>query len=156
MTPIEILSIGPRVVGCCISSGFLLTGADVVSVSNTLLTSALSEVTQSAPGQPVGIEMDKDVLKTVAIVASDPVYSDESNWRMVTYVYKKVGSSARLFSTFKNFDEIRSMKLRAGMSSGDQFQIHRIIICKIGANRELKVLKRDQIDNAANYDFALL
>lgn len=138
------------------SGGFLLTGAGIVQSGNSYLTLNMVETSQAASGDPIQIEMDKELLKDNPVISSDAVFSDDANWRMVTYVYKKVGSSARLFSTFKNFDEIRSMKLRTGMSSGDQFQIHRIIICKIGANRELKVLKRDQIDNAANYDFALL
>lgn len=137
------------------SLGFLLTGLSMTESGNTYLTIAIVETSQPSSGAPVAIEMDKNLLKSNAVVAADPVFSDEANWRMVSYVFKKVGSSARLCSTFKDFGATKGMRIRAGMNPGDQFQIHKIIICATGSGRTLKVIRRADIDNASGYDFTL-
>lgn len=66
---------------------------------------------------------------------------------------KKDGSSARLVSASRNLAVSKNMKLKSGMVSGDQFQLHKIIISK--ADRTLLVMKRSDIEDAESYDFVL-
>lgn len=143
-----------NIAGSKANSGYLI-GVDAglnfgtnVSVSEALISSS-----QVSSGDPIKLTMAKEVLKTAASVAVHPTFSDEANWHLVSYVYKKVGSAQRLVSAFKNVAAEKSVKLKAGMQSGDSFQLHKIIISD--SNRNLLVLPRAQVDGASGYDFNL-
>lgn len=136
------------------NSGYLL-GTEIylnfgtnVSVSASLVSSS-----QAVANSPINLTMGKEVLKTAASVAVHPIFSNESNWKLVSYVYKKIGSSQRLVSAFKDIAAEKSVKLKSGMQSGDLFQLHKIILSN--SDRTLLVIPRSQIDGASGYDFTL-
>jgi Pectinesterase len=133
------------------NSGFLVLAG--TSENNVTLDKGLISAVQAVAGQPVAIEMSKDMVKAISKVAADPVFSDEANWHLVAFIFKKQGSSKRLVSAFRSFDSEKSMKLRPGMLSGDVFELHKIIVSK--ADRTLMVVKRAEIDGASSYDFTL-
>lgn len=122
--------------------------------NNTVITRALVEHSQGSSILPVSVSIDKAQLKAISKVSSDPIFSDEANWHLVSCVYKHVSSSRRLFTAFNDLSLSRNMKLKLGMASGDQFQLHKIIIST--ADRTLLVLKRDEITNASSMDLTLL
>lgn len=137
------------------NSGYLIgiiSGMDIGT--NFSVSAKMIETTQLIQGGPVKVIMDKVQVKTITKVVDSPVFSDEANWKLVTYVFKKVGSSQRLVSSFRDFSGEKNLALKTGMSSGDQFEIHKIIISK--ADRTLLVIKRSEIANPATYDFTLL
>jgi hypothetical protein len=138
--------------------GYLIgpTGSQVNGYNigtNTTVVTGLTSAVQASAGQPVSAQMDKEQLKQLSKVSASAEFSSESNWYLVSIIYKKVGSSQRLVSGFKNFSEIRSLKLKSGMASADQFQLHKIILSK--ADKSMLVLKREDIDDASFLDFVL-
>jgi hypothetical protein len=98
--------------------------------------------------------MNKDLVKQNSKVSSDPVFSQESNWKLVNFVYKHTDSSRRLVSSFKSFGSSKKTKLKANMKAGDNFELHKIIISK--ADKSFLVLKRNEISGASDFDFSLL
>ena len=108
---------------------------------------------QLTTGAPVKMEIEKTDIKSLSKVSSDPVYSDEANWKFVVCVYKHKDSSKRLVSSFRDFAAQKEMKLKGSMVPGEEYQLHKIIITK--ADRSMLVLKRSEISNAASYDFVL-
>jgi hypothetical protein len=104
-------------------------------------------------GLPLTVGMSVSKVMEISKVTADPVFSDEANWHLVAFIYKKQGSSQRLVSTFRDFDAEKQMKLKAGMMTGDVFELHKIIISK--ADRTLMVVKRSEVENASSYDFTL-
>jgi hypothetical protein len=140
------------------NAGYLIgpTGSQVFGLNigtNTTIEQGMVSAVQAVAGQPVAIEMSKELVKSISKVAADPVFSDEANWRLVAFIFKKQGSSKRLVGAFRSFDGEKSMKLRSGMLTGDVFELHKIIISK--ADRTLMVVKRAEIDDASSYDFTL-
>lgn len=127
------------------------------SQSNVSVTVGLAAAAQVSAGEPVKAQMGSAFVGSISAVSADPIFSNQANWSMVSYIYKKVGSSARLVSSFKIFTDEKSMKIRSGMVSGDQFQLFKIIISKVESDgsRSLKVVKRSQIEDVSQYDFQL-
>lgn len=121
--------------------------------SNLSVSAKLVEQSQVASGDPVGVTMSKDLVKGFTAVAAHPTLSTESNWKIVSYVFKKVGSALRLVSGFKNFVDQKSVKLKPGMSSGDSFQLHKIIVSD--SSRNHVVIPRADVASAESYDFNL-
>lgn len=136
------------------NSGYSISGGSVTQSNNTTMgVSYLVTPSQPIAGQPVVVEMNKTLLKMISKVSADPIFSNETNWELVSFIYKKQGSSKRLVSSFRNFEEEKSMRLRSGMMTGDVFQLHKIIISK--ADRTLLVIKRSEINGVSSYDFTL-
>lgn len=136
------------------NAGYLIgTTAYMNYGSNSSIESKLVIASQASSGEPVSANIDKAQLKTLSKVASDPVYSNESNWNLVVCVYKHKDSSKRLISASRDLSVPKDMKLKSGMASGQEYQLHKIIITK--ADRSMLVLKRSEIDNASSYDFIL-
>ena len=108
---------------------------------------------QESAGSPVKNTIEKADLKTFSKVATDPVFSDEANWNLVVCVYKHKDSSKRLVSAFRDFSAEKQMKLKGNMASGEEYQLHKIIITK--NDRSMLVLKRSEISDASSYDFIL-
>ena len=123
------------------------------SINNITISQGLVSPSQPAAGQPIAISAEKNQLKSISKVSSDPIFSDEANWHLVSFIYKHDSSSRRLYTAFNDLSVSRNMKLRSGMMSGDNFQLHKIIIST--SDRTLLVLKRDEISNASSYDFTL-
>jgi len=121
--------------------------------SNTNVLEFMVSVSQSAAGQPLSVTMSKDMVKALSQVSSSAEFSDESNWRLVSFIFKKSSSAQRLVSAFRDFDAEKSVKLKSGMASGDDFELHKVIISK--ADRTLLVIKRSDIENAEDFDFSL-
>jgi hypothetical protein len=141
------------------NAGYLIgpTGSQVFGLNigtNTTIEQGMVSAVQAVAGQPVAIEMSKELVKSISKVAADPVFSDEANWHLVTFIFKKQGSSKRLVSAFRDFDAEKSMKLRPGMLTGDVFELHKIIVSK--ADRTLMVVKRPEIEDASSFDFTLV
>jgi len=133
------------------NSGFYIPYG--TSENNITIDKALISPNQPVAGQSVLVEMSKDLVKSLPKVAADSQFSNELNWDLVTFVFKKQGSSKRLVSSFHNFEAQKAMKLRPGMMTGDVFELHKIIIAK--ADKTLFVVKRNEIDNPSSYDFTL-
>lgn len=134
------------------SSGIYGMGLMVIG-SNTNVLEFMVSVSQSAAGQPLSVTMSKDMVKALSQVSSSAEFSDESNWRLVSFIFKKSSSAQRLVSAFRDFDAEKSVKLKSGMASGDDFELHKVIISK--ADRTLLVIKRSDIENAEDFDFSL-
>lgn len=140
------------------NAGFLIgpTGSQSIGLnvgSNISVQALLVSNSQSAAGQPVTVSVEKNQLKTIPKVVASSEFSDDSSWELVSCIFKKVGSSARLVSASRNLAVSKNMKLKSGMVSGDQFELHKIIISK--ADRTLLVMKRSDIEDAESYDFVL-
>ena len=133
------------------NSGFYV--ALGTSENNITIDRALVSATQAVAGQAVTVEMSKDLVKSISKVSADSVFSLEANWHLVTFIYKKQGSSKRLVASFSSFENEKQMKLRPGMLTGDVFELHKIIISK--ADRTLMVVKRSEIESASSFDFTL-
>jgi len=141
-------------------TGYLLTvnGAGITQpiVTNpfdVIVDAVLLTLTQLAQNEPIKANMEKELLKTVSKVSNNPSYLNDSEWLLVSFVFKKQGSSQRFVITFKDFASERSKKLRSGMNSGDILQLQKIIISKY--NRSFLSIKRVEIENVALYDFTL-
>jgi hypothetical protein len=141
------------------NAGFLIgpTGAQSFGYNigtNTSIVKGLTSVAQVAGNSSVSVEMNKELVKQNSKVSSDPVFSLESNWKLVNFVYKHTTSARRIVSSFKSFSGTKKSKLKRNMKAGDNFQLHKIIISK--ADRSFLVLKRNEISGASSYDFSLL
>jgi hypothetical protein len=121
--------------------------------TNTSITRTLVSAAQTTAGQPMSVTMSKGMIKALSKVSQHIDFSDEANWNLVSFVFKKSSSAQRLVSAFKDFDSEKSVKLKSGMVSGDQFQLHKIIIST--SDRSLLVMKRSEIDDAESFDFIL-
>jgi hypothetical protein len=121
--------------------------------TNISITKALLNNSQASAGQPIVNSIDKSTLKSVSKVASDPVFSDEANWKMVGVVYKHDGSAKRLTQGFRDFSAEKSMKLKPGMSSGEKYELKRMIIRK--SDRTMIIVERADIADASSFDFTL-
>ena len=125
------------------------------SGTNITSTRSLIAVAQSSANSFINSEMGKDVLKSISKVASDAVFSNEANWKLVSYVFKHNSSSRRLVSSFKStFESSKKTKLKTNMKIGDEFQLHKIIISK--SDRTFLVIIRSEISGASGFDFSLL
>lgn len=133
------------------NSGFYV--ALGTSENNVTVDKALVSATQPIPGQSVLVEMTKDMVKALPKVAADAQFSSESSWELVTFIYKKQGSSKRLVASFRDFESQKAMKLRSGMMTGDVFELHKVIISK--PDRSLLVVKRSEIEGVSSFDFTL-
>lgn len=134
------------------ASGVYGLGLMVVG-SNTNVLEFMVSVAQSAAGQPITVAMSKDMVKALPQVSGDATFSNEENWTLVSFVFKKSSSAQRLVSAFRDFDAEKSVGLKSGMASGDQFELHKIIIST--SDRTLLVMKRADIQDAEDFDFSL-
>lgn len=147
-----------RAPGARANAGFLIgpTGAQTIGLNigtNTTKSTLMVNPLQESAGSPVKNTIEKADLKTFSKVATDPVFSDEANWNLVVCVYKHKDSSKRLVSAFRDFSAEKQMKLKGNMASGEEYQLHKIIITK--NDRSMLVLKRSEISDASSYDFIL-
>lgn len=147
-----------KAIGAKANSGYLIgaTGSQVSAMdvgTNISITVGLTTPTQASAGSPMAISMSKNVLKTNPVVSSDAVFSDETNWNLVSFVWKHTTSSKRIVSSFKDFASAKTVSLKSGMNSGDSYQLVKIIISK--ADRTLKIIKRSQIEDVSSFDFTL-
>lgn len=136
------------------SNGFLISGSGATNSQNNNILVPLVAASQTTSGAPVSVGMSKPLVKEISKVSSSASFSDDSTWNLVTFVFKKQGSSRRLVSSFKNTTQSKSMTIRSGMASGDKFELVKIIISK--ADRSLLVVKRSEINEVQNFDFTLL
>lgn len=138
--------------------GFLIgpTGSQVAGYNigtNTTVSDPLVSSSQNVGESFVSFSMSKEILKSNSSIQTDPSFSNDASWQMVTFVYKHSSSSKRIVVTFKNFAESKTAKLKNVMLSGESYQLHRVIIAK--ENRVLKVLSRNSISGASGFDFVL-
>lgn len=124
------------------------------SGTNITITKALVAVSKLPQDSFISSVMGKDVLKSISKVSSDAVFSNESNWKLVTYVFKHTSSSRRLVTSFRSdFNSSKKTGIKANMQVGDSFQLHKVIISN--ADRTTLVLKRSEISDASDFDFVL-
>lgn len=124
------------------------------SINNIVLDRLLIELSQLTAQQKIEFQIEKGMLKSISKVANDAVFSNEENWKLVSIIYKHNNSAKRLVCSFRStFDYLKQVKLKAGMNSGDKFELHKIIISK--PDRTLLVLKRSEIDDSSTFDFIL-
>jgi hypothetical protein len=107
---------------------------------------------QANAGDPVEATLDKNELKSISKVANDPVFSQESNWGLVSCIFKHKDSSRRFVAAFRS-SETKIMNLKPNMLAGDNFEIKKIIIAK--PNREMLVIRKSEIPSYEDYDFTL-
>lgn len=136
------------------NGGFLIgTTAGLNVGSNTSVLNLLVTVGQSVTGGNVSLSFNKSMLKGISSVSSDAYFSNEANWRMVSLIYKNDAGAKRIFSGFKNFEEIRQFVLRQNMASGEKYMIHKVIISD--SSRQLKTVNRSQMASASAMDITL-
>lgn len=97
--------------------------------------------------------MSKNELKSVSVVSQDPVFSLESNWSYVAFIFAEATTKKRIVATFKDFAQPRAMRLLSGMTSGNQFSLKKILI--VDQNKNFLALRPSTIPSAASYDFTL-
>ena len=142
---------------CYISNGRGNTGFFVplgTSINNLLIDKLMLGVQQQEAGKPLVVEMDKQQLKSLPKISSDVYFSDDLNWKLVSFVYRKMSTLDRLCTAFRDFSAIRQKGLKSWMQAGDQFQLARIIISD--ANRQLLTVDRSELVNPEQYDFTVL
>lgn len=132
------------------NSGYYVLGT---SINNIILNKMLVNAIQSISGGLISVDISKEDLKLVSKVASDAVFSNETNWHLVSCIFKKQSMVNRMFTALNDFAGIRQMKLR-GAQPGDRYELVKIIISK--ADRTLLVLNRSEIPDAASMDITLL
>jgi hypothetical protein len=108
---------------------------------------------QELAGSPIKNSIDKNDIKALPKIATSPSFSDENNWELVICVYKHKNGSKRFVSAFRDFSSEKESKLKSNMLSGEEYQLHKLIISK--QDRSMLVLKREEIENASSYDFIL-
>lgn len=140
-----------RTTGGRSTSGFYVPNG--TSTNNVFVSKMMVNPAQPTTGAPVQMEIEKTDVKSISKVSSDPVFSDEANWKFVVCVYKHKDSSKRLVTAFRDFAAQKEMKLKANMLPGEEYQLHKMIITK--ADRSMLVIKRSEISNASSYDFVL-
>lgn len=123
------------------------------SGTNITVTVSLVSASQPSAGQSVATNLDKAQLKLVPKVSGSVAFADDTSWELVSCIFKKAGSSQRIIMSFRDFSAQKLGKLKAGMASGDNFQLHKIIISK--SDRSLLVLNRVDISGASDNDFSL-
>jgi hypothetical protein len=134
------------------NSGFLV--ALGTSTNNVTINALLVETAQQAGDSFVEFSMQKDELAAMSAVSSHPVFSNQANWNMVSYVFKHNSSARRLVGSFKDFSSPKKSKLKPNMAIGDRFELHKIILAT--SPRDLLVLKRSEISGASGFDFNLV
>jgi hypothetical protein len=136
-------------------SGVYGIGLTVIASNDNVadVVAALVSVMQASVGEPIKVTMSKDLVKAMPKVVADALFSDDSNWKLVSFIFKKKSSAQRLVSAFRDFDAEKSVRLKSGMASSDEFELHKIIIST--PDRTLLVMKRDEIESASSFDFVL-
>lgn len=124
------------------------------SLNNVTINALMIEIAQQAGDSFVEFSMQKDELAAMSAVSSHPVFSNQANWNMVSYVFKHDSSARRLVGSFKDFSSPKSSKLKPNMAVGDKFELHKIILAT--SPRDLLVLKRSEISGASGFDFNLV
>ena len=121
--------------------------------SNITVLAPLVDPVQPTSADQLQVSFQKSsLLQHPSVSGTD--FGSESNWFLVSCIYKKTGASQRLTASFKDFSGIsKKPKMKAGMGAGDQFELHKIIISK--QDRTMVVLKRSEIDEASDSDFSL-
>lgn len=134
--------------------GFYFAGDSVVASNNVeLADNPLVVPEQLNSGSPMKFTMEKSEIKSISRVSLSPIFSDENNWYLVSYIYRKLGSSKRIVCSFSDFVSSKEVDLKPGMVSGEQYELTKIIISK--SDRSLMVVKRDELANPSSYDFSL-
>lgn len=137
-----------------VNSGYLIGldyGPNVGT--NTSIVQELVSAAQALTGAPVTFKMSKSLVQQLAAVQASPTFSNEANWKLVGYVFKKVNSSVRIVSAFRNFDAEKPYTLKNNMLPGDKFEMHKLILSTPA--RTLLVIKRAELTNPTIYDFTL-
>lgn len=106
-------------------------------------------------GQDVMVSFDKEALKQISSVSIHPLFSNESNWVMVSIVFKHTESAKRLVSGFKDdFTKTDNVSVKQDMLPGEVYELHQILIS--GTDRQpILAIHRDEIANAASMDLTL-
>lgn len=120
--------------------------AVVVIVGIIVLTS------QAAAGEPVVIEYNANSIKAISQVSSDPVFSNDANWRLIGYVYKHSASSKRLYVGVRKTNTTKPMKLRDALS-GELYQLDKVVLFDL--NKNPLVVDKENIEDVAKYDITL-
>lgn len=132
-------------------SGSFGVGLQIIGSNDASLELLVSVVQEE--GMPLKVTMSKAIVKSIPKVANSGVFSNEANWKLVSYIFKKTTNAQRLVSAFRDFDAEKSVKLKSGMLEGDEFELHKIIIST--SDRTLMVVKRSEIEDAESFDFVL-
>jgi hypothetical protein len=111
----------------------------------------LINITQLASERKIKATMSADLIKAIPRVAQSAIFSIESNWKLVSFIFKNTNNNKRLVSSFRTFSAEKTINLKTGMLAGDQFELHKIIISK--TNRQFLVIKKNEIPSGL--DFAL-
>jgi len=136
------------------ASGEYGVGLSVIG-SNTDVLDALVTVIQQESGDYIQFTMSKNIVKTIPKVASDPYFSNETNWNLVIFIFKHSDYAGRLTPSFRadKTEDVKSLKIKPLMKKDDQFQLWKIIISDSVRNH--LIVKRTDIPDAASFDFIL-
>jgi len=134
------------------NSGFFVPFG--TELNNQLISKLMIQATQAAPGELIHLEMDKTQIKYLTSVANSVKFSDELNWKLVTFIYKKSTSTSRMATAFRDFSAVRQKLQRPDMVAGDQLQLVKIIVSD--STRDLLAINRAELSNPELYDFTLV
>ena len=109
--------------------------------------------TQQNSLSPVTFVMDKDILKLIPKVSNNSLFSNDTIWQRVAFVFKHTNSSKRFTPSFRNLTSSKTASLKTGMNPGDSFKLRKIII---KSGQSYLVIKENEIPNVISFDFTLL
>jgi hypothetical protein len=130
-------------------SGYATAG---ITLAEVIVTGIIVLTSQAAAGEPVVIEYEVNSLKAIEQVSSDPVFSNEANWRLIGFVYKHTESSKRLYVGVRKTNSSKPMKLRESLS-GEIYELDKTVLFDLDKNP--LVIDRENIDDVSKYDITL-
>jgi hypothetical protein len=123
-----------------------------ITLAEVIVSGIIVLTSQAAAGEPVILEYDINSVKGISEVSGDPVFSDDSNWRLIGYVYKHNESSKRLYVGVRKGATVKPMKLRQGLS-GELYEFDKIVLFDLSKNA--LVISRENIEDVQKYDITL-
>jgi hypothetical protein len=133
-------------------SGYNTAGISSATIVLTGDVPELVVIEQENAGDPVALEYDVTLVKALPDVSSDPVFSDEANWRLIGYIFKHTASSKRMYVGIRSGSVSKDMKLRTAVS-GEEYELDKIVISAL--DKTFIAVGREGIAEASNYDITL-
>lgn len=136
------------------NSGFYVPGIGSINLNNITISINLVQIESVPVGQPIPAKMDVGQVTSSNIVSSSPTFSNQTNWKQVSYIFKHTASAKRIVASFKDFTLGAKVNIKLkGALSGEKYELIKMIIKD--SSRNLLVLNRTEIDNASSMDITI-
>jgi hypothetical protein len=140
------------------NQGYLIgpTGEQVQGLnigSNISIEIATVAASQDAPGAPLKITPNPSFIEMIPAISASEEFSDRSNWKLISYVYKHNQSNKRLVFSVAADSQERSLPLKEFMEAGETYELLKVIVSD--AERKFLSVSRPGIPEANGSDFTL-